>query len=167
MKYNTEDFKNKIKDLYQNKDFSTREVACCLQCCRGTIKRYMKFWNIPIRSLAESRKIGVKKTIKRKGYSYRIKTPAGYIEIRRPEHPRGKNRKYVAEHILIWEQFNHKYLPLNYVIHHLNGIKDDNRIENLVALPIKEHHVHLLNQELQKRIKLLENKLISYEKQNI
>lgn len=159
MKYNTKDFKNKIENLYQNKECSTREIAVLLKCSRGTVKKSMKFWGIPTRNLTESRKIGVRKNVKRKGYSYRIKTPAGYIEIRKPEHPRGKNRKYVAEHILVWEQFNHTYLPSNYIIHHINGIKDDNRIENLLALPKEKHHIHLLNQQLQNRIRELENKL--------
>lgn len=42
-------------------------------------------------------------------------------------------RGYVLEHRYVWEQ-NFGPIPDGYVIHHKNGIKDDNRIENLQSL---------------------------------
>lgn len=64
---------------------------------------------------------------------------AGYNLIRMPDHPRARQTGYVREHILVWELFNGKSLPEGWVIHHLNGITDDNRPENLGALPNKRH----------------------------
>jgi len=46
----------------------------------------------------------------------------------------------VAMHRAIWEKHNNQKVPDGYVIHHCNGIKTDNTIENLVALPKKEHN---------------------------
>ncbi len=78
----------------------------------------------------------------------------GYIFIRNPTHPRADKKGYVLEHILIWEQAHNKPLPKGWVIHHLNGIKDDNRHGNLVALPDKKHRQIL--QAKAKRIQELE-----------
>jgi hypothetical protein len=57
---------------------------------------------------------------------------SGYILIRIPEHPRAKsNSGYVFEHILVMEESIGRYLVDGENVHHRNGIRDDNRIENL------------------------------------
>lgn len=62
----------------------------------------------------------------------RIKHKAGYVMIRVPEHPRSKsNNGYVFEHILVMEDLLGRNLLPGENIHHLNGVKDDNRPENL------------------------------------
>ena len=50
-----------------------------------------------------------------------------------------KGHRYRAEHMLVWEQANGP-IPKGYIIHHRNGKKDDNRLENLEALPRNEHN---------------------------
>jgi len=86
----------------------------------------------------------------------RVKTVGGYINIYKPDHPRATSahRKYVLEHILVWEEVNNKSLPQGWVIHHLNGIPSDNRIENLKALPKRKHSLVLAAKA--KRIQELE-----------
>ena len=68
----------------------------------------------------------------------------------------GKKHRYQLEHIVVWEKANSKPLPKGWIIHHLNGIKDDNRIENLVAMPRKQHSGRLAFEPYQQRIKQLE-----------
>lgn len=63
----------------------------------------------------------------------------GYIYVLRPEHPRANASGYVGEHIVVWEEAHAEPLPKGWVVHHLNGIKDDNRPVNLVGLPSKKH----------------------------
>ena len=88
----------------------------------------------------------------------RTKGGGGYIKVLKPEHPRADKRDgYVAEHILVWEEAHGKLLPDGWVVHHLNGIKDDNRPSNLVALPNMKHNLVL--QAKTKRIQELEAKL--------
>lgn len=56
----------------------------------------------------------------------------GYIMVRCPEHPRAKaNNGYVFEHILVMEDHLGRKLIEQENVHHKNGQKTDNRLENL------------------------------------
>jgi len=48
------------------------------------------------------------------------------------------NGKYVEEHRLVWLK-EYGDIPKGYIIHHINGIRDDNRIENLQMMTKSEH----------------------------
>ena len=59
----------------------------------------------------------------------RKKTRQGYIDIYMPGHPVG--RSYVLEHRLVMEDHLGRYLKAGEKVHHRNGVRDDNRPENL------------------------------------
>lgn len=63
----------------------------------------------------------------------------GHIMIYKPKHHRADKYGWVFEHIVIWEEFNKIEIPTGYVVHHINEIKTDNRIENLTIMPRGEH----------------------------
>jgi len=63
----------------------------------------------------------------------------GYILIRKPEHPFAQCSGNILEHRLIMEQHLGRYLKPNEVIHHINGIRDDNRLENLILFKRSKH----------------------------
>lgn len=79
----------------------------------------------------------------------------GYIELR-------LNKRIVLEHRHIWTK-SHGELPKNWIVHHLNGIKTDNRIENLCAMPRKCHSPKLIIEPFRIRIKELEKEVNQYK----
>lgn len=76
----------------------------------------------------------------------------GYVQVREPNNPRA-HKGFVKEHVLIWERVHNKPLPKDWVIHHLNGIKTDNRPRNLLAMPAKSHHSSMVLLETKKRLR--------------
>jgi|SRR3990167_15204 len=71
----------------------------------------------------------------------RIGDSRGYIKIYMPEHPHAIHR-HVLEHRLVMEKYLGRYLKSDEIVHHINGTKDDNRIENLELMTRSEHNGH-------------------------
>lgn len=65
----------------------------------------------------------------------------GYILIYKPEHPFCYKAGYVAEHRLAMEEFLGRYLEPAEVIHHINEIRNDNRLENLMLFATCGEHI--------------------------
>jgi len=86
----------------------------------------------------------------------RSRQSSGYVYILGKR--RNRKHRYQLEHIMVWEKANSE-LPQGWVIHHLNGIKDDNRLENLDATPRTGHNPRLIVQPYQERIRQLEAEL--------
>lgn len=69
----------------------------------------------------------------------RRKDSLGYIRILCHGHPAADMWGYVLEHRLVMEKYLGRYLGTNEDVHHLNGDKSDNRIENLQLVSHSEH----------------------------
>ncbi len=70
----------------------------------------------------------------------RYKNDAGYILVKKPNHPFCNNLGYVREHRLVVEKYLGRYLKPKETTHHINEIKDDNRIENLMLFKNGWYH---------------------------
>jgi len=67
----------------------------------------------------------------------------GYVEIYTPEHPYRKKNRTVSEHRLVMEESLGRYLLPTEVVDHKNGIKDDNRVENLRLFQNNGEHLRI------------------------
>lgn len=101
----------------------------------------------------------------------RIKHSEGYVELKLyPDDfffPMANANGYVAEHRLVMaKHLNRCLLPWE-IVHHKNGTRDDNRLENLQLLPSRKYHIadtliKSLVKTMEKRIDYLETLLQSY-----
>ena len=70
---------------------------------------------------------------------YRKKQSDGYILVYSPNHPSADRTGYVLEHRIVFEKHIGRILCATEIVHHVNGKKDDNRIENLELVSRSEH----------------------------
>lgn len=108
---------------YEQNNWSTLKVAKYFKADPETILKW-------------ARKFGIQTDKYHKGY---ISTQSGYILIKAENHPNADSKGYVREHILLMEKNIGRYLNDDEIVHHINGIKNDNRIENLVIMSDEEH----------------------------
>lgn len=63
----------------------------------------------------------------------------GYVFVFRPEHPKAYGNGYIKRARLVLEGKLGRPILLNMDSHHINGIKDDDRPENLMEIAKSEH----------------------------
>ncbi len=70
-----------------------------------------------------------------------IRRSNGYLDTYFKNHPNKNSKNYVPQHRFVMECLLGRLLKPNEVVHHKNGIRNDNRIENLELLKSQSEHM--------------------------
>jgi len=167
--------KKELEALYWNKQLNTEEIAKIKGVNPSTIRGAITHLGIKKRTLSEVHKLMCSKGKtphlpphfvgeKHPNWKGGRRKVRGYVLILIPDHQRA-NKGYVFEHIVVWEKAHGKPVPKNHHIHHLNGVRDDNRPENLVVVSKFKHPPFTFRRLLQNRIRELEQKILDLKNQ--
>lgn len=76
----------------------------------------------------------------------------GYVDLTLREHPFADCNNMYAEHRYVMEQHLKRYLDPQEVVHHINHIKTDNRIENLQLFSNHNEHMKIGHSKRTKQV---------------
>lgn len=138
-----------IVKKYTELGLNLRQISEIYNCKASLILATLKKYNIKTRTIGGKMPINLDGTPyispnKEEGHPNwkggRIVTDDGYIKIMSSERTASGRKRYILEHRFVMEQHLGRKLDINEHVHHINGIKDDNRLENLIIKKSSNHY---------------------------
>jgi hypothetical protein len=122
-----------LYDLYITQGLSTLSIGKLYDVHHTSVLDKLNKFSIKTRNISEGKKLsklnrGSSSKLFRHGLS-----DNGYRVFR-------QNGKKTKEHRIVAERILRRSLDKNEVVHHVNGIKTDNRVENLWIFPSQKDH---------------------------
>jgi len=169
--------KEKLHELYVVEGKPMHQVASEMNLSVGCVYNNLHKYGIPTRQphqgmkgkkLSEDAKARISKchkgkvvsketrakmsnALKKGGIGHKKKRSDGYISIYFPDHPKSTADGFIMEHVLVMECIIGRHLKDDEVVHHKNGIRHDNRKENLQLLTFKEHAAYHMRERHAKK----------------
>lgn len=119
---------------------SHKTQVYCSNACHPSFVRDNPAW-----------RLGKKFPNEKGGFGKKRLNKMGYIEVYLPTHPMSWKRGRILEHRLVMSKKIGRNLLDTEHVHHINGIKNDNRVENLIILTSAEHNSHHKSEEVKHR----------------
>lgn len=138
--------KEELYELYWEKEYSLADIGKMFNCARETVRN--RFQKLGIRRReggVNTEKIRKNHIIKNTGENNPfwkggiIQDADGYVYILKPEHPGATKTGYVKRSHLVAEKMLGRYLYPDEITHHKNGIRNDDRPENIKVTTRKKH----------------------------
>lgn len=160
---------SRIKKLYWDQKLSLPRIARLTHSTVGALRNFMTLHGIPVRSVSEGRRAEISGHWKAGIY----KGTRGYVRLNVFVHLSPNERQLFApmivaagktqilEHRLVVARILGRPLKSTEIVHHLNGIKHDNRSENLLLTSGKRHSLYIRG--MRKRIRQLEERIEKLE----